>query len=590
MKKLGILGNLSETLEPKNMKKFVLSEIMLLSNQERKAKRVQFNNKRTIIFGGNGTGKSCLIKSIYKTFGAIPFKDHPTWKQLNPISFVRFKVDNNNYSILKDGKYYAVFDNNDNLLLVCESVTNELAPFLADLLDFKIRLPNQSNAIITPPPAFLFLPYYIDQDVSWQNNWSSFSQLKQIKKFREPIVSYHTGLKPNEYYQTKGEIEQISTKILELESERKVLKSVLDKVKDKLSQVDFNIEIEAFKDEVQELLIECDILKNRQEQLKSRLVDYYNFKIKIESQIVISKNALNETRKDYQYATQVIVDDYVDCPTCGAHYENSFIERFEIAKDEDRCKELIVELTRELSDINEKIAKENNLINKNNEEILKIESLLEKKKGEIKLRDLIENAGRNELKNVFEENSKSILLDITENILQKKRLEDVLKAYNDKKRKEQILSFYHRLMKEYLWKLDVKTLNEDIYKKIDVNIPETGSALPRALIAYYFSIFHVMKKYSSSAFCPIIIDSPNQQAQDLGHVDKILKFINENQPEDSQLILGLEELYNVDFNCDIIKLKEEKSLLQKEDFAEVNEILDYYQTKIWNHSKVKRLF
>lgn len=572
------------------MKKFVLSEIMLLSTTEKKAKRVKFNNRRTLIYGGNGTGKSCLIKSIYKTFGAASSKDHPIWKDLNPISFIRFKVDGIKYSILKDGKYYAVFNKEDEIIGSYQSVTNDLGPFLADLFDFKIKLPNQKNELITPPPAFLFLPFYIDQDISWQKNWSSFGQLQQIKSYREPIALYHTGLRPNEYYQTKGEIDNYSAVINELESERRILKSVLNKVKGKITKVDFNINIEKFKEEIKELLIECETLKTIQEKLKSKLVDYYNYRISIESQLVIAKNALNETRKDYDYATRIIVDDFVDCPTCGAHYENSFVERFEIAKDEGRCKELIVELTRELIEIDDKIEKENAAYNKNNVEVLNIESLLEKKKGEIKLKDLIDNAGRIELKTVFEENSINITQSIYENAIEQKKLQDILKTLNDKKRREEIMNLYKKFMKQYLLELDVRTLKENSYKKINTSIPETGSALPRALIAYYFSIFQVMKKYTSSAFCPIIIDSPNQQAQDLGHIDKILEFINLNQPEETQLILGIEELYNVDFNCDIIELKEKGSLLQKDEYKDVNNELDQYLTKIWNHEKRGLLF
>lgn len=500
------------------MKKFVLSEILLLSTVEKKAKKVKFNPKRTLIYGGNGTGKSCLIKSIYKTFGAAPVKDHPNWKQVNPISFVRFSIEGVNYSILKDGKYYAVFDMEDELIGSFQHVTTELAPFLADLFDFKIKLPNQKNELITPPPAFLFLPYYIDQDVSWQSNWSSFDKLGQIKSYREPIASYHTGLKPNDYYTTKGEIEQLKNNIKELDDESRVLKNILEKVKKKITQADFNIDIESFKEEVKELLVECETLKNQQEKLKSRLVEYYNLKITLESQITIAKKALNETRLDYNYAKELLVEDSVDCPTCGAHYENTFIERFEIAKDEDRCKELLVDLTRELKEIEDKITKTNSEYSIHNEEIARIESILAIKKGEIKLRDVIENAGRNEIKSIFSEDSKSIQLSIQENALKQKDLEYKLKSIMDKQKREQIMNLYYKLMKRYLLALDVKGLREESYKKIESRIPETGSALPRALIAYYFSIFSIMKQYTTSVYCPIVIDSPNQQAQDLGHV------------------------------------------------------------------------
>lgn len=564
------------------MKKFVLSEMMLLSNKERKAKKIKFTGNRTLIYGKNGTGKSCLIKSIYKTFGATPPADHPTWKELNPISFVRFSVKNVNYSILKDGKFYGVFNSKDKLINVFRSVSNELGPYLANLFDFKLKLQNQQNLIITPPPAFLFLPYYIDQDVSWQNNWRSFAQLQQIKTYREPIVSYHTGIKPNEYYTTKGQIEGYTTRLKELDDERIVLRNVLAKVKEKISNVNFNINIEEFKEEIKQLLIQYDALKQNQERLKSKLVDLYNLKIIAESQLTIAKKTLNDSRKDYNYATNIVVDNSVDCPTCGATYENSFEDRFSLAHDEDRCEELISDLNAEILDIDDKVNKENAIFNKNHEDVLKIESLLEIKRGEVKLQDVIESAGRNEVRNVIENDSYSLIERMTGISVEKKILEDKLRELTDKDRKDKILNLYYSYMKEYLFKLDVKTLDEKYYKRINAKIPETGSALPRALIAYYFSIFQVMKNYTSSVYCPIIIDSPNQQAQDFGHIDKILEFINQNQPDDTQMILGLEELYNVNFNCEIIELKDLESLLQKDEFDDVYNELEYFQSQMWD--------
>lgn len=152
------------------MKKLLFKEIHICSRNEKKAKKVIFDPRRTLIYGKNDTGKSSLLKTIYSTFGAKPSKVNNNWKELNPVSFVRFSVDGVNYSILKDDKVYAVFDSRDEIIKLCYSVTNELRPFLADLLNFRIKLPDTSNEIITPPPAFIFLPFYIDQDTGWGAN------------------------------------------------------------------------------------------------------------------------------------------------------------------------------------------------------------------------------------------------------------------------------------------------------------------------------------------------------------------------------------------------------------------------------------
>jgi hypothetical protein len=68
------------------------------------------------------------------------------------------------------------------------------------------------------------------------------------------------------------------------------------------------------------------------------------------------------------------------------------------------------------------------------------------------------------------------------------------------------------------------------------------------------------------------VDSPNQQGQDGVHLPQILKFINENQPENTQLILGLENETGVDFGAKRITTPTEKqSLLQADQYVSVRE-------------------
>ena len=570
------------------MKKFILSEMLLLSTTEKKAKKVTFNQSRTIILGKNETGKSSLLKSIYSTFGATPAKQNAKWGKVSLVSMVIFQIDGVEYKILKDGKYYVIFDHNGDLLKIYDNVTNGLGPFLAELLDFKIKLPNQTGEMITPPPAFLFLPFYIDQDASLQEGWKSFANLSQIKNYKRSIIEYHTGVRPNEYYEITGEISKYEEIIQNLDKERLLSKSLLEKIKERLSEIDFIIDINDFKEEIKGLLVECQTLKNERDKIKNKLVDFFNIKIQIESQIEITKYTLNEVRKDYNYAVFEL-EGGVDCPTCGNHYENSFIERFEIAKDENRCKDLYLNLNHELNEIDDKIERENQFLIQKSEQLLIVEAILENKKGEVRLRDLIENEGKRELKKVFQEKIEELKVSIFENYILQKRLKEKLSALENKKRKASIKNDYLGFMHHHLKELSV-SLSEDDYKDFTRNIPNTGSALPRSLTAYYFSILQIIQKYGSATFCPIVIDSPNQQAQDVDNIKKILLFIKEFQPDNSQLILGLEEDFGIDFGFETIHLMEKYSLLQKSEYNSVDEELTPYLDKMWSSNITGKLF
>ena len=58
--------------------------------------------------------------------------------------------------------------------------------------------------------------------------------------------------------------------------------------------------------------------------------------------------------------------------------------------------------------------------------------------------------------------------------------------------------------------LGVSELSVDDVKGVHSKVKESGSDLPRVLLAFYFAILRTIEKYSTSTFCPIILDSPKQ--------------------------------------------------------------------------------
>lgn len=556
------------------MKKLFISEILLLSQKEKKAKKIEFDRYRTLIYGKNHTGKSSLIKCIYRTFGAEPILNSK-FKDANVISLVKFELDSESYQIMRDGKRFSIYDGNSKHLKTFDSVTNELAPYLSELFDFKPLFQSQKNGFIIPPPAYLLLPFYVDQDESWSKSWSSFKSLQQIKDHRSQCIYYHSGIRPNQYYETKKEIEVYLKTIEETEKEQRITNKILQDVKSKLSQSQFNINIDEFKNEITELLIELELLKKKEETIKSDLHDLYHIKATYDVQIGIVKQAILESHNDLEFASDKL-PELISCPTCGAEYGNSFAERFEIAQDEQKSKDLLIELSKEAKEIQDKIDIEFNKLTLTSSELNRIDKIFEEKKGDLKLKDVIESSGKNQIKAIFTERYHELLDILLENTLKKDKLVKRLKEFEGKKRRDEIVNYYRYTLTSFLKKLDVYSLNEDEYSSLITKIEdkETGSSRPRALIAYYFTFFHLMKKYSSTTYFPLIVDSPNQQDQDVEHIDKIMTFIQSNQPDNSQLILGLAETYGIDFNCKVITLEEKYSLLQSDEYENVyNELI-----------------
>ena len=96
-----------------------------------------------------------------------------------------------------------------------------------------------------------------------------------------------------------------------------------------------------------------------------------------------------------------------------------------------------------------------------------------------------------------------------------------------------------------------------------------GSEGPRGIIAYNYAFLHTARKYSSSSFCPIIIDAPNQQGQD--DMRKIMRFIVDYRPTNSQVLVATEDMFGLtDNDADIVYVgKRKNQLLDEEVYDEV---------------------
>jgi hypothetical protein len=103
-----------------------------------------------------------------------------------------------------------------------------------------------------------------------------------------------------------------------------------------------------------------------------------------------------------------------------------------------------------------------------------------------------------------------------------------------------------------------------------------GSEGPRGIIAYYYAFLHTARRYSSSAFCPIVIDAPNQQGQD--DMERVMRFIIDKRPADAQVIVATEDLFGLtEADATIVLVGERANqLLDDDKYDEVSDIVRPY--------------
>ncbi|WP_051310560.1 hypothetical protein [Bradyrhizobium sp. Cp5.3] len=561
------------------MKNLQLRRLLLLSEREKAARLMTFDPRRTVVLGDNDTGKSCLIKSIYAAFGADSAKINPTWKDAAVDTLVEFTVDGTPYSLLRSGNTFGLFDGDGAAIWVGSNVTTGIGPQIAKLLDFGLTLADRKGELQIPPPAYLFLPFYVDQDVSWVDNWSSFSNLLMFAGYRKDVANFHAGLRPNAYYQAKASKASADKAREEFKIERRALDRAGTRLRANRKRLHFDLSPDRFVDQIDALVAECRSLQSAQDKVQRSLSEFNSKRAILVEQSVIAESALADLSADYEFLRRETEDEII-CPTCGTVHSNDFANKFSLISDVDTCRAFLIDVRSDINAVDAEIAAAKEQIGHFSASMERINGILDEQRGDLKLRDLIEGESEKLMDETIASEQKEIDSQIGAQDMKSDEAAQIMKSLDDKKRQGEIKGFYLRQMNSFVQQLHVPNLSEDSYKAIDCHIRETGSDLPRGLLAYYYAFIHTMKRFSTSAFCPIVVDSPVQQDQDAANATRMIDFCLGEIPEGSQLILGTVSLHGAKYDGHIIETDTKNKLLKTTLFDEVSDLMRPFYTKL----------
>lgn len=562
------------------MRNLRFESLELLSRIERKGLRIKFHPRLTVIQGENDVGKSSVIKSLYWAFSASSPKIHPKWAQAKIKALVTFTVDNERYHIFRDQDFYGVFNGNGEIMLSTNLVVKELAPFLAKLLDFKLVLPNRKGEPEVPPPAYAFLPFYIDQDAGWVRPLDSFDNLTQFPNFRKDLLEFHTGIQPNEYYELSASKRGLQVVQKEREADRRVVRKAIERFELEASFDGLELSIEEHEKAIEQLLFRLHSVKTVRNDRASRLADTLDERMIVDQQMTVVRASIAELEKDVRFASD-LTEQEVFCPTCGTVHRNDFANRFNIVEDREACFDFLTEARQKIIGLATQAEKFEAELRKTDGILAEIQSTLDQKQGAVSLLEVIESRGRSIAANMFD--SDLVVLDeqIADLLGQIRKIDERLEELKDKRRREEIVSFYAKLVVAHLRQLDVTNYSSDEFTRIPAKISETGSDLPRSLLAYALAILGTVHKYSTSLFAPIVIDSPNQQDQDATNVAAMIDLIVATRPENAQTILGTVSLHGLNIgDGHVIEFKEKLSVLQAGQYDDVLASMTPYMNQL----------
>ncbi len=562
------------------MRKLRFESLELLSRKEAKGRKIEFHPRLTVIQGENDVGKSSVIKSLYWAFGATPPKFHGSWKSANVKALVTFTIDGIRYRILRDHDTFGLFDTNGALLLSTNQVGKELAPFLSDLINFKLVLTNRDGDPEIPPPAFAFLPFYIDQDAGWAKPLDSFAQLTQFANFKQDLLEFHTGIFPNEYYELSADKRSLQVDQKVLEADRRIVRKAIERFNLEASFDGLELSTEGHEQAIEQLLARLQQVKQTRQERATKLSDVLDQRMILDQQIAVVRASIAELEKDAKFAGD-IAEEEIFCPTCGTLHRNDFANRFSIVEDREACFEFLAGSKQKINILTSQAVKAEADVQAADAMLAEIQSTLDAKQGDVSLLEVIESRGRRIASDVFVGQIDDLDTQIADLLSKIAKIEERLDELKNKKRRNEIVTYYSGFVLSYLDRLDVTNYSADDYTRLPARIGETGSDLPRALLAYFLAVLKTVHEHSTAVFAPIVVDSPNQQDQDPKNVGAMIDLIISSRPVDAQTILGTVSLHGREIeDGDLIVLTDKLSVMRSQDYERISASMRPYMEQL----------
>ncbi|EJM5007056.1 hypothetical protein R4O66_003539 [Salmonella enterica] len=575
------------------MRNLTFQRLVLISDSKRLANQFSFQKRLNLITGkDNSIGKSTLAKSLLWSLGCDPVFDEE-WKSNDIKSILYFTINNKEYFSCR-GTHSIILGAIGDEAQRYINITGDFSKYFSDLVNFKMKLPNRGDGNLeTPPPAYYFLPFYIDQIKSWSSPWNSFENLGQYSNWKAPLIKYFTGYLKPEHFDIEENIYEYSE--IKKESAHKIEKfqSAVEVIVD--NSVDSHIALDnddfikiqnEIKHELYDLIDYQTRLYDAQATITSNIYD-------LESQYTLAITSANELEEDYKFAVESIPTDYLECPLCGTLHDNSLPNRALLLSEKDS-------LLNEANSIASKIAELNSSLNSLNDDVQFITNEIDRinKKyitdDDVVEKDLIAQV----IDTISTENvSKNIQIKINNEDLNinkanssiKELKKDQKKLLSTKEREELNSSFMSKLLAniEALGSTGInlsKVKTPTDYKQL---LGGGAAEAARGLLAYQLSILQQIHGAKSCVVPPFVIDTPNQQEQAGYRYETVIKELMRSVPQDYQIILCAMEndaLNEFKHDANVIELNSNR-LLTASQYNSLRSEYKYLQSMITGQSE-----
>lgn len=546
------------------VKEVYFKSVLIADIQKKTARRQDFSKGLNVITSSeNHVGKSSLIKSLYYALGADVGFD-AVWDRNTKLYVVSLCVDDKVYQIARQLKSFAVFEDG-KLIKITDSVTKGLAPLLEKIFDFSIYLPNkQSGKMELAPPAFTFMPYYIDQDTGWTGLYDSFSFITQYQKdARIKSLYYHLNIYTKATIELMVQRDKLKNDLETLQHEDERLCTVLEALQSEAENVlpaqnieELEEQLALPKERIESLVENIGRARNRIQRLEMTLHQHeYQLKVILEYHAI--KDSIDPAVSSFLHV----------CPNCGYTFDEEIYSLVRRNYNLVSEKYMLQQVQLIIDSIAEKlrVAKEEYVALTS--ELNREETSYHAQKDVFDL--YIRQRGLRESMQRFTKQLSELRAHIAAVNIEIKDIQKQLKKLPNKK---EIEEKYIELVRLNIMSLDAWNPEYDGKIQLLKPIKVQGTLENKIILAQYVGLFQTMEYFQSTATrFSFVVDFPRAKEASVTSSKDILKMITEMRML-PQIILATMDYSvfqnEIDTPATIITLTEKRRLLSEKDYQE----------------------
>lgn len=498
---------------------FIINEFTILAPSIKKAFNQTFKRNINLIVGVKDSGKTTLVRSMLYTLGCdvkgFDFID----KYPNNVYIIDFNIDDDKFILIrkriKDGRgknFFKIIKNNIEIFTFFD--TSNYKEFLNKIMKIEVVTRGKDKMETTLYPNHIFLPFYTDQDNSWQNYLSgTFNGIVFIDNYKKVILEYFTGARPNEYYGLQLEKTNLVNQLDDLNA---LIKSKELIIRENINNIKIieNIDVEDFKKQYDFFLKMYNNILNSEHELKKEL-----------NEKVYKKNSYLDIKSKVTQSIDSFIESELTntCPNCEQVIHNIMEDNYKLYQAKENLINERDKLNMYLKDIESEISITLKELNNLKEEDQSLKSKLDTT---AKLVDLNDRADSYALNRV---NSK------LENEIDKLRIErdkkneslEITKKELSELNKYDVATKYQELMISSFIELGVPFSYNNYYTSNleSVKISLSGATKVQAYIAQYLSIYQMITNNDKCITIPMFIDTFLKDDFNLQEIQKTTKYI-----------------------------------------------------------------